>query len=326
MRHAVLASVLALLATVILPVWLLEPEEPVQAMTLIVEQPVTREENREENREEVYLKLWTGAQIEELPLNEYLAGVVAAEMPLSFEGEALKAQAVAARTFAMRRLEKGKHEQWDLCGDSACCQGWISRQAVTDKLGESYWQIAEEAVAATEGKVLTYHGELIEAVYFSCSGGRTEEAVAVWGSEVPYLQSVPSEGEEAAAAFISIVELERDELQRLLPEAVFSGTPESWVGAVMRTKGGGVEQMELGGQVFTGIQLRSLLKLRSTNFTITPMQNGLHIEVLGYGHRVGMSQYGANAMAQAGSSWEEILTHYYTGAVVEDIGLCKKEK
>lgn len=319
MRQAVLAGVLALLTTILLPVWLLEPEEPAQPMTLIVEHPVAREEKQEELR----LRLWTGAQVEELPLDVYLTGVVAAEMPLSFAAEALKAQAVAARTFTMRQLEKGKHEQWDLCGDSACCQGWLSRQAVTDKLGEAYWQIAEEAVAATEGKVLTYDGELIEAVYFSCSGGRTEAAVTVWGSEVPYLQSVPSEGEETAAAFSSVVELERDELQGLLPEAVFSsGAPASWIGTVVRTEGGGVEQMELGGQSFSGVQLRSLLKLRSTNFTVAPMENGLRFEVLGYGHRVGMSQYGANAMAQAGSSWEEILTHYYTGALVEDAAAC----
>ena len=244
-------------------------------------------------------------------------------MPASFETEALKAQAVAARTFAMRQMAGGKHDGYDLCADSACCQAWNSQEAMTEKLGsscETYWSKAAQAVQETAGEVLTYDGQLIDAVYFSCSGGRTEDAVAVWGSEVPYLQSVPSVGEEQANVFETEATVDAEVFRAVLLQNDYqislSGSSENWFGEVVYTDGGGVQSMEIGGQTVEGTALRSMFRLNSTCFTISVSDGQVIFHVKGYGHRVGMSQYGANAMAKAGSSYGEILSHYYDGTQI----------
>lgn len=322
MRQALLVGVSALLMAVILPGWLLTPEgeEEQESIVLIIQQP----EEKKAVKETMLVSIRRGATVLELPLEEYLVGVVLSEMPASFELEALKAQAVAARTFTLRQMAGGKHDDCDLCADSTCCQAWTSQEDMAAKLGdawEQYWAKAETAVLATEGQVLSYDGQLIEAVYFSCSGGTTEDAVAVWGSEVPYLQSVTSKGEEQAAKYSSQVTVDLDLFQdRILeraPDANLSGAPAGWFGETVLTEGGGVHTMEVGGVCFEGTALRTMFGLNSTKFTVAITQDGIEFDVLGYGHRVGMSQYGANAMAKAGSSYLEILTHYYTGTKVE---------
>ena len=174
---------------------------------------------------------------------------------------------------------------------------------------------------ATDGQVLVYDGGLIDATFFSCSGGRTETAVEVWGSDVPYLQSVDSPGEEAPHNEDTVSFSTEEFSARILsqnPAADLSGSPESWFGAVSATEGGGVEALEIGGVSFTGKELRSLLGLRSTVFAVSVMGDEIFFQTRGYGHRVGMSQYGAQAMAQAGSGYEEILLHYYTGVSLEN--------
>lgn len=303
MRQAILSAVAALLLAIGLPAVLLEPVEEPEPLVLIIEQP------QEKKAPETTVSIRRGDELWKLSLEEYLVGVVWSEMPMSFAGEALKAQAVAARTFTRKQMERGKHTDCDLCADASCCQAWSPE----DGPGR---ELARQAVEDTAGEVLTYGGELIDAVFFSCSGGRTEDAVAVWGSEVPYLRSVESGGEEDASVFSSTVTLYADELRALLPEATLTGTPETWPGEETRTAGGGIALLTLGGYAYSGTELRSRLGLRSTNFTVTALDDGLCFHVLGYGHRVGLSQYGADAMAQSGSNYREILTHYYTGAVL----------
>lgn len=322
MRQAVLAGISALLMVLFAPVLLLQPIEGPEPETvmLVIEEP------KQAQPAEQTVCLKHGGGLLELPIETYLTGVVLSEMPASFELEALKAQAVAARTFTMRQIENGKHGDCDLCSDSSCCQAWTSREDLEEKLGASwqqYWDKVEKAVADTAGEVLTYGGNYIDAVYFSCSGGTTEAAVAVWGQEVPYLQSVDSRGEEAASAYHTTVMVPLSQFQWILQaenQAVdLSGTPASWFGEVTYTDGNGVQTMEIGGQSFTGTRLRTLFELNSAKFEVAVLSQAIEFQVYGFGHRVGMSQYGANAMAQTGSSYKEILLHYYTGVELSQI-------
>ena len=247
----------------------------------------------------------------EMTLADYLWGVLAGEMPAEFPLEALKAQAVAARTYTLRRLEQGGA----LSDDPAVCQAYVSPEQAEARWGdrwEEYRDKLRQAVSETNGQVMTYQGALISATYFSCSGGRTESAQAVWGGEVPYLVSVESPGEEGAAGFESSVTLTLSEFLETLD------IQEPWVSQVQYTQGGGVDTMVIGGRTFTGTELRELLGLRSTRFTMELSADTVTFSVLGYGHRVGMSQYGARAMAEAGKTYRDILTWYYTGAELTD--------
>ena len=251
--------------------------------------------------------------LQQMDLREYLVGVVLAEMPASFESEALKAQAVVARTYTRKRMEGGKHGQAAVCMDSGCCQGWRSGEDYLAQGGKpSAVEKVRAAVADTDGLVLRYEGRLIDATYFSCSGGVTEDAVAVWGQDVPYLKSVQSPGEEEAPRFSDSVTFSPGDFAGKLGLSA-AGDPESWFGAVTYTAGGGVETMVIRGKSFSGTQLRSKLGLRSTAFEIAVSGDKIPVTTRGFGHRVGMSQYGAQAMAQEGSSFSEILAHYYTG-------------
>ena len=257
----------------------------------------------------------------DMVLEDYVLGVVMAEMPASFHPEALKAQAVVARTYALKRLQSGDRAHVAaVCDDPECCQAYISYGDYLSRLGTA--EDAEKirlAVAETAGIVLTYEGELIEATYFSCSGGKTEDAVAVWGEHIPYLQAVDSPGEEAAEKYWARKYISAAAFSAAL-ERQLGGKPAQWLGAVEYTDGGGVATMVIGGVRYTGTELRRLLELDSTAFVMHPDETGITVETLGHGHRVGMSQYGADAMARAGNSWERILTYYYQGVVIDKGG------
>ena len=253
----------------------------------------------------------------EMGLDEYLQRVLLGEMPASFAQEAMNAQAVAARTYTAKAMSGGKHGG-KLCTDSTCCQAFCDDESFSALPAEAR-QKAADAVRETDALVLTYEGTLIEATFFSCSGGRTEDAVAVWGTDYPYLRSVESPGEEMAGYDRDSVFFSGQALEAAL-DITLEGDPAGWAGDTVRTKGGGVNTMELGGKRFTGVYLRKALGLRSTAFTVTPEDGGLRFDTRGYGHRVGMSQYGADAMASAGADFREILSHYYPGTVLLNYG------
>jgi len=276
-----------------------EPEEHLATVSSQIDIAVLREDG----------------EIVQLPLNDYLTCVVLAEMPVTFEEEALKAQSVVARTYTLRAMEKAsKHEAAAVCMDASCCQAYISTDEYLQKGGkEENIRSIERIVTATDGRVLVYEGNLIEATYFSCSGGTTEDAVAVWGTDVPYLQSVTSPGEEGAAYYTDTVSFTAQELASRL-DLDLSGDPADWFSEAVYTDGGGIATIMIGGETFEGTQLRKLLSLRSTAFTVTTEEDTVSFHTRGYGHRVGMSQYGANAMALDGCSYDEILLHYYQGA------------
>lgn len=267
----------------------------------------------------VFIPVVTGEnQVEQMDLEEYIRGVVLAEMPASFEEEALKAQAVAARTYALRHQMRGdKHEDGAVCTQSSCCQAYLTDEDYLTKRGNrENWEKVAGAVEATAGLVLTYEGVLADTTYFACSGGRTEDAEAVWGADIPYLQAVDSPGEENAKAYEQTVFFTGERIMELLGRDL-TGHPADWLGNVTQTDGGGVATIVIGGITYSGTQLRKLLGLNSTAFTVKAEEDGLSFTTRGKGHRVGMSQYGADAMAVLGSRFEEILAHYYPGTVID---------
>ena len=266
------------------------------------------------------VKVRSGETVEEGDLDAYLVGVVLAEMPASFEPEALKAQAVVARTYARKAgITGGKHGDGSVCTEPSCCQGYLSEEMYLEQGGaQEAVERIRNAVYSTSGQVLTYDGQLIEATYFSCSGGSTEDAAAVWGRDFPYLQSVDSPGEEEATHYRDTVVFDPETVEEKLGIRL-TGNPSQWVSAVSYTDGGGVAEISIGGKSFSGTELRSLLGLRSASFLVETAENAITITTRGYGHRVGMSQYGADAMAVAGRSYKDILTHYYQGAELAQI-------
>ena len=248
----------------------------------------------------------------EMDLEDYICRVVLGEMPASFEREALKAQAVAARTYTLRCLGGSKHAGGAICTSSKCCQSYCEPEGYI-RNGGTYANVRKvfEAVQETAGEVIYYNDQLIMATYFSSAGSTTEDAKAVWGNAFPYLTAVESpEGDDRFNG--ETVTFTAKEFQDKLC-VTLKGKPESWFGAVNYTVGGGVDQIRIGGKLYKGTVLREKLGLRSTDFTVTTTDNSITFTTNGYGHRVGLSQYGADAMAATGSDYEEILLHYYTG-------------
>ena len=258
-----------------------------------------------------------------MDMQEYLVGVVAAEMPASFQDEALKAQAVAARTYAMYCAQGQKHGEAQVCTDYACCQAWQSEEALRQKWGgdyDTYSQKIRAAVEATAGQYLSYEGQPVFAAFHSSSAGATEDCGQVWNPS-PYLVSVSSpETAEDVPNYISTVECApldfRDTLLYAHPEADFTGEESGWIGEIRLDGSGRVASAVLGGVSMKGTELRQLFSLRSTAFQLEYTGESFRFTVTGYGHGVGMSQYGANVMAREGETYTGILAHYYPGTVL----------
>lgn len=262
-----------------------------------------------------------------LPLEAYIEGVVAAEMPAGNHPEALKCQAVAARTraaYACRELGGNgcaSHPGCDLCTASACCQGYLSPQARTARWGSEAAMLAQRvtsAVRATAGQLLTYNGLPIEMLYHACSGGRTEDAAEVFAASRPYLVSVASPGEEDCTGFAADTRFSRKEAAAMLC-AAFPGcsvTADGLPGQLKllsSTASGRISTVLVGNEAVSGRDFRQALGLRSTLCTWDADDEAITFHTLGYGHGVGMSQAGAQAMASGGRRYAEILAHYYPG-------------
>lgn len=272
---------------------------------------------------ELSFTVLTADGVETVTMSDWLPGVVAGEMPALFEEEALKAQAVAARTYIMYSMgrEKPAHPEADVCDDPACCKAHSTDETLREKWGESYEENMArvlEAVRSTDGEYMSYGGEVIQAVFHSSSSGRTEDSAAIWQAE-PYLVSVESpETAEDVPNYVTSVTVSPEDFREAVltvhPEAEFGEDPAFWLGAAVRDASGRVESVDIGGTQVPGTELRTLFQLRSTAFTLDYTAEGFLFTVTGYGHGVGMSQYGANVMAEDGADYEEILTHYYPGA------------
>ena len=275
----------------------------------------------------VFLAVKDGETVENMALDQYLRGVVRGEMPASFELEALKAQAAAERTYVYYQLAAGRkeaHPDADVCTDPACCSAWLSEDAAREKWGEDFdgWESRiGEAVATTDGQAALYAGQPILAVFHSSSAGKTAEAGDVWSGDVPYLRSVDSpEGEETVPNYYSAAEFTAAEAKSLLaqahPELTFSGGPDKWFGAVERDDSGRVSTVEVCGAPLRGVEVRRIFSLRSACFTVDAAADKVTFRVTGYGHGVGMSQYGANELARQGKTWQEILMWYYADITI----------
>lgn len=268
------------------------------------------------------------ARLVELGLEDYVAGVVAGEMPGSFDLEAKKAQAIVARTYALRRMHAfgGKgcpdHPEADLCGGTQhqvyvdlpglrAKDGWIG--------GTLAWREAERAARETAGLMLVHDGEPIDAVYHSTSAGTTEDAGEVWQRPVPYL--VPAKSDDRSSPrYRETVRLPAAEFARRLGvAAVPAAGGRALVSVLDRTAGGRVRTLRVGDAVFKGTQVRERLGLRSAQFAIAFEGDQVVIETFGFGHGVGMSQFGANELARAGEGYRDVLSHYYRGVEITPI-------
>ncbi|KUK11095.1 MAG: putative membrane protein [Clostridia bacterium 41_269] len=264
-------------------------------------------------------------EIMTLPLEKYLVAVVAAEMPAEFPSEALKAQAVAARSYALKKMKGGLNNQLHpgahVCTDYNHCQAWISPEEMKKRWGKKapdYFKKITQAVLDTKGIVLTFQGRLIEPVYHSTSSGRTENSEDVWQAEIPYLRSTASPWDKKSPKFMQKISIPLEEVDRKLgtdlsavPASTFSHS--SPVQIIDYTDTGRAKAVEIDGRVFSAQEIREKLCLPSTAFTCRIDGGEIIFITKGYGHGVGMSQYGAKGMAEEGYTYQEILKHYYTG-------------
>ena len=268
-------------------------------------------------------------EIADLTLEEYVVGVVAAEMPAEFHPEALKAQAILARTYAVSKIREfggsgsSVTDRADISDNPDYDQAWLSDEEMRARWGFfSYWryrQKIEEAVSATEGVVATYNKRLIEAVYHSTSGGQTEHAEEVWGSHYPYLVSVDSPHEKHSPYISTAHRFTWEQLgDRLDISAAFLASthesPEqSVVSVAQETRTGRIGKAIIGNKEFSAVQLRQLLGLPSTWWEVSHDSSGVTFTVRGFGHGVGLSQYGADGLAKQGENHQKIMQHFYPG-------------
>ncbi|MDR3207563.1 MAG: stage II sporulation protein D [Oscillospiraceae bacterium] len=282
---------------------------------------------------DLMVKVLVKGTVQELTMRDYLFGVVAAEMPASFPTEALRAQAVAARTNTENKMLAARgpngpperHMGADVCDDYHHCKAYIAPAEAYERWGaeaDKYAALVAAAVDGTDSLVVTYEGQPIVAVFFAVSAGRTESAQSVWGTDIPYLREVDSPGEDGAQGYEEQVTLPAADVKAALlaayPDAQLDGPPSGWFGVPERSEAGGVLSLTAGGVAVPGTKLREMFNLRSTHFTVTPGADTVVFDTLGYGHGVGLSQYGAKLLAESGLGFEEILTWYYTGVTVEE--------
>ena len=307
--------------------------------TIAIENLPTEQANEETPKQQEYnyekyktIKLLhpEAAQVEELNIDEYLYGVVSSEMPASFEVEALKAQSVVARTYTIYQIihNSSKHENADICDDFNCCQAWISKQERLAKWNsedaESNWNKIVEAVDSTKGKVITYNGQPINAFFHANSGGVTESSLNIWGGiDYPYLKSVETAGEEGYTQYASQVVFTHQELlsriQTKYEDCTIDFGQQDGIQILDYTTSGRVKTIKFGNKEIAGTEARTLLGLKSTNFTIAKEGENITFTVTGYGHGVGMSQTGADSLAKTGSNYEAIIKHFYTNVEIIEV-------
>lgn len=255
--------------------------------------------------------------VTEIDLDEYLFGVVAAEMPASYNEEALKAQAIASYTYMLFRANERSGEKYDVVDDSSTDQAFITRKEAREKWGDNYDKYANKidaVIKAVSGYVMVDEKDMpILAAYHNISAGRTESAKTVWGSEYSYLQPVDSLGDLTAKQYLSEASLTPEEIAQKLTLPENDGSPSLWIGEIKTSDSGTVTEISFCEKTFTGGEIRSLLGLRSSVFTVNFDEGKFNFRVQGHGHNVGMSQYGANYLAEQGYTYIEILSWYYTG-------------
>ncbi|WP_058486009.1 stage II sporulation protein D [Defluviitalea phaphyphila] len=259
-------------------------------------------------------------KIMEIEFEEYIKGVLAAEMPALFELEALKAQAVAARTYAIKKIEQKSEANLkgaDISTDFSKGQAYLSKDELKEKWGENfeaYYNRISLAVEETKGEIMTYEEEPIEAVFHSTSAGFTQSAKDIWDVDVPYLKSVESQGDIESPVFKDEQKISKQKIVNLLKERYPDIIINDLVGEfqiVERSSGGYVKKIQIGNKLISGEEIRDIFNLKSSCFSVQEEGDSLIFITKGYGHGAGMSQYGANYMAKQGKTYKDILKHYY---------------
>ncbi len=333
------------IALIIIPLFSVirnKEERPSETAVSIVEPKITQkinavkttvtETSEKETEEDFFLVMdKDSGEIMKVSARDYVIGAVMAEMPSSFEKEALKAQAVAAHTYAVRQREKEKIKPTEsLCGahfsnDPRYYQAYFTKEQAKKFYGD-YFDISYEkissAVDEVTNEIILYQNEPIVAAFHSMSGGMTESAEDIWGNKTPYLVPVESFSDEEIATYKESYTFTPEEIKARLNSYYgieFSGKEADWFYVTKRTDSGSVTEIKAGDKTLSGSDFRTVLSLRSQNFTINYNGEDFIIITKGYGHGVGMSQYGANAMAKDGASYKEILSHYYPGTEISEV-------
>lgn len=279
----------------------------------------------EKTAEDMQINVSTNEGLKTFELEEYLFGVLAGEMPASFHEEALKAQAVAARTYIINKTKAKSpdHPDADVCTDPTHCKAYLTDEDIKEKLGadwlESYGDKVRGAIKSTEKEILVYNGEPIQAVFHSTSNGKTENAVDVWGNSVPYLVSVDSPGDAKSPKYSDEITVSK----KVITEKVLekrNKEVEVYIGNISYNDSGSVRSVDIGGEVFTGIEVREMFSLPSATFTVENSEENFIFHTRGRGHGVGMSQYGAQYYADNGMDYCEILKTYYKGTEIVKYG------
>ena len=290
---------------------------PYLIVTLFIKEDTTKIKFIFKEDEKVRVKQTESGNIVEVPLEEYVAGVVAGEMPITFETEALKAQAVAARSYVLKKIEQNYKNSYDVV-DTVLNQVYLDDESLKNKWKDKYEeriQKIKKVVLDTKGEYLTYDGKVIEAFFFSTSSGLTENCEEVFVEALPYLRSVDSHYDEISPVY---------ETEKVINYAEFcnklgiENVPLN-INITKTTSTGRIKNITINGVNFTGNQVTQKLGLRSNYFEIKQDNDNIIVTTKGYGHGVGMSQYGANGMAKEGYTYKDILNHYYTNVEISKI-------
>lgn len=324
MRIYKLLTFMITLSVLLVPLLSLEKGEAKQNLEQTTEQSEPQKQ-LPDKPDTVKVYMQQTQEITEVELDEYLLGVLAAEMPATYHEEALKAQAVAAYTYLLNKrqnLDKTLGGA-DLSNNSATHQGYLTPEERQEKWGDktsTYEKKIKNAIEEVSGKVIAYDGKPIIAAFHAINSGVTQSAETVWGGEVPYLKSVNSIGDKLSPDCVKTVAISSTEFSNLasnIDSCTLDDEAESWIEDIEASSDGYVKNIKIGSASLSGLEARDALGLRSAVFTYEYKDGNFIFTTSGYGHCVGMSQYGADYMARQGSTWEEIIKHYYTGVTVE---------
>ena len=323
MKKIVITGFIIALCMLVIPLMFAKSGEsarPTAAKALNVAKRDEAPQKSEAENTAEFFRVKIGDKVENLPADGYLFGVLAAEISPSSEPEALKAQCVAAYSFALYRKKSQQNADYDLTDSYKTDQSYLSESALKEKWGDSYGENAgkiKAAVSAVAGQYLSYGGEPALALYHSLSGGKTNACADVFGSDLPYLVSVESESDVLSPNYKSVFSFSEDELNKKLAEIKTASGGDLFSGAQV-AKSGAVKEIKFAGVSISGTKLSGLLGLPSPNFTVTYGAGAYTFTCFGRGHGVGMSQYGAQQAALSGADWREILSHYYPGAELRE--------
>ena len=324
-KRSFLLSAFAVILAFLLPLLLsvrpnqrVQPAEPTPSPSPLPDEP----ERAPVLDAAIMLSVKTEGGVREMSMAEYLPGALAGEMPAAFDSEALKAQTVALRSYALhyQSARKQTHPDADVCTSPSCCAAWTAETDMQALWGSNFGFYSSKlhaACTATDGQYLVYEDAPILAVFHASSVGQTETGADL-GTVQPYLQSVSTpETADAVTNLCTTVEVSAADFQQTLrsasPTISLDGSPDTWLGKTSLNEAGRVQSVTIGGQEVSGLALRAMFSLRSTDFTLTRDGDLFVFHVNGYGHGLGMSQHGANLMAKSGSDYAEILAHYYPG-------------